>query len=506
MRGCPPARYAGCVHQPPADATGRPAVPNHMSPDEFRRHGHAVVERIARYMEEVRDLPVLSRDRPGDVAARLPAHAPERPEPFSVLLDDLDRVVVPGLTHWQHPRFFGYFPANASGPAILGDFVSSGLAVQGMLWQTSPACTEVETRVLDWLVDLLDLPGAFRSTSTGGGVIQDTASSATLCALVAARERATGMRSREHGNPGGLVAYTSTEAHSSVEKAMIVAGLGTAQLRLVPTDDARRLDPAALAALVAEDRAAGRTPCFVCATVGTTSTGAIDPVPQIAEITASAGAWLHVDAAWAGPAGLCPELRHLLAGVERADSYCFNPHKWMLVNFDCDCFWVRDRRALVGALSILPEYLRNEATDAGRVIDYRDWHVPLGRRFRALKLWWTIRWYGAEGLRSHVREGVRLNARLAAALAADDRLEVLGDSPLPLLCVRHRAGDEATRTMRERINASGEAFLTHCRTRGRGTDGAGHEWIRVAIGGTATTEADVDRLGARLREEALLAG
>lgn len=481
----------------------RIAAPNHMTPDEFRRHGRAVVERIARYMEEVGDLPVLSRDEPGDVVARMPERAPEEPEPFDALLADLDRVVLPGLTHWQSPRFFGFFPANASGPAILGDLVSSGLAVQGMLWQTSPACTEVEMRVLDWLVDLLDLPEAFRSTSEGGGVIQDTASSATLCALVAARWRTLGERARTDASPSGLVAYASPQAHSSVEKAMMIAGFGTDALRLVPTDAHRRLDPAALTRMVREDRAAGRTPFFCCATIGTTGTGTIDPVPAIAGVAADEDLWLHVDAAWAGPAGLCPELRHLFVGVDRADSYCFNPHKWMLVNFDCDCFWVRDRRALVAALSILPEYLRNEATASGRVWDYRDWHVPLGRRFRALKLWWTIRWYGAAGLRAHVREGVRWNAALARTLADHPELVVLQDSPLPLLCVRHLEGDERTETIRTSINASGEAFLTHCRAAdGDADDGTDHEWIRVAIGGTATTEADVERLRDLILERA----
>ena len=331
------------------------------------------------------------------------------------MLEDVDRIVLPGITHWQHPSFFAYFPCNNSGPSILGELLSAGLGVQGMLWSTSPACTEIETHVLDWLVDMLGLPECFRSSSSGGGVIQDSASSAALCAVLAARERATGYLSGDQGLTRPLTAYVSTQAHSSIEKAVRIAGLGSDHLRLVPVDERYAMRADALAELVRADRSAGRTPCFVAATVGTTSSNALDPLRAIGEICRREGLWLHVDAAMAGTAALCPELRGIQDGLELADSYCFNPHKWMFTNFDCDCFWVADRSALVRTLSILPEYLRNAATESGKVIDYRDWQVPLGRRFRALKLWFVIRWYGV--------------ARAAGAGAPPRRARA---SPLPL--------------------------------------------------------------------------
>ena len=376
----------------------------HMTPDEFRRCGAALIERIARYMEEVERYPVLSRAAPGSVRARLPRTAPERGEPFADVLRDVDQIIMPGLTHWQSPNFFAYFPANASGPSILGDLLSSGLGVQGMLWATSPACTELETHVLDWLVDLLGLPERFRSSTAGGGVIQDSASSSTLTALLAARERASGGAVNEHGAGHRaprqrLTVYTSRHAHSSIEKAVKIAGLGRDNLRLVDADGRHAMRVDALQAAIAADRDAGAIPAMVCATVGTTSSGAVDPVRAIGALCRREQIWLHVDAAHAGSATICPEHRGLIDGVEHADSYTFNPHKWLLTNFDCSCFWVADRAALIDALSVLPEYLRNRATDSGAVIDYRDWHVPLGRRFRALKLWFVIRHYGAEGAR-----------------------------------------------------------------------------------------------------------
>ncbi|HEY6064631.1 MAG TPA: pyridoxal-dependent decarboxylase, partial [Thermoanaerobaculia bacterium] len=371
-----------------------------MTPEDFRRHGRDVVDWIADYMERVEKLPVLSKVRPGEIRAALPPEPPARGELFEVMLEDVDRILLRGITHWQSPNFFAYFPSNNSGPSILGELLSAGLGVQGMLWATSPACTELETHVLDWLVGMLGLPEKFRSSSTGGGVIQDTASSATLCALLAGRERATGFQANETGADGRLTAYASTQAHSSVEKAAKIAGIGRANLRLIDVDEKFAMRPDALAAAIAEDRRAGKIPCFVCATVGTTSSNAIDPVAAIARISSEEGIWLHVDAAMSGTAALCPELRWIQEGVELADSYCFNPHKWMFTNFDCDAFWVADRAALIRTLSVLPEYLRNEATESGAVFDYRDWQIPLGRRFRALKLWFVIRHYGVEGLQA----------------------------------------------------------------------------------------------------------
>ena len=320
----------------------------HLSPEDFARDGREVLDWLAAYWRRVEDFPVLCQARPGEIRARLPKHPPESGEPFAAVMRDLDRIVLPGLTHWQSPSFFAFFPSNNSGPSVLGELLAAGLGVQGMLWATSPACTELETHVLDWLADLLDLPAAFRSDGPGGGVIQDTASSATLTALLAARERATGFESNRIGVRAPLVAYGSEESHSSLLKAVRIAGLGGDNLRSIPADpQTRAARPEVFAAQVREDVAAGRIPCFVTVTLGTTSTGAFDPLEEIGRIAREHGIWVHVDAAMSGTAFLCPEFRHLQAGLEFADSYCFNPHKWMFTNFDCDAFWVRDRRALI---------------------------------------------------------------------------------------------------------------------------------------------------------------
>jgi aromatic-L-amino-acid/L-tryptophan decarboxylase len=462
----------------------------HWTPDEFRQHGHEVVEWVARYLETIEELPVQSAVAPGWVREQLPSSPPAIPEPFADVLADLDRVVLPGVTHWQHPGWHAYFPTGASGPSVLGDLVSSGLGVQGMLWSTSPACTELETVVLDWMAELLGLPERFRSTGSGGGVIEESASGATLCALLAARWRAAG-----DGPFDRLRAYTSTQAHSSVEKAVRIAGLRPDQLRMIEVDDTYALRAEALASAMAEDRAAGLTPFFVVANVGTTSSTALDPIAPIADACAEHEAWLHVDAAHAGSALVCPELRWIAGGADRADSFCMNPHKWLLTNFDCDCFWVADRSALVGALTVLPEYLRNAASDSGAVIDYRDWQVPLGRRFRSLKLWFVLRAYGAEGLRHHIREHVELTQELADRLHGHPRLEVVAPHPLNLVCFRHVDGDAATEALLGALNATGRVLLTHTRLADRYV-------IRVSIGAQATTARHVAALWQLIEEHA----
>ena len=582
-----------------------PASP-HMSADDFRRHGRAVIDWIADYLEQVERYPVMSPVKPGEVRDRLPRHAPESGEPFEQVLRDVQEIILPGVTHWQSPGFFGYFPANNSYPSILGELLSAGLGVQGMLWATSPSCTELETLVLDWLVDMLGLPAGFRSvsalpcptgrgigsegadgcvglhTTVGGGVIQDTASSAVLCAMLAARERATGGASNRDGLAGvgapgvvrqTLVAYTSAQAHSSVEKAAMIAGIGSRNLRLIETDHRFAMRVDLLRQAIERDLEAGLTPFFVCATVGTTSSLAVDPVEAIGEMlddvfereasrddvchgrVGRAGAentcgggsgavagkpgddgssarsdaagethgsqsrgtplgsrgtplgsrgtpagnrgtpvgsrstrpWLHVDAALAGTAALCPEFRWINRGVERADSYCFNPHKWMLTNFDCSCLWVRDRAALIRALSILPEYLRNQATESGAVIDYRDWQIPLGRRFRALKLWFVIRHYGVEGLRTHVRRCVEMARWLARRVEEHPDLELAATPTLSLVCFRHRGGEATTQRILDGVNRSGQSFITHTRLNG-------HLTLRVAVGAWRTRMADVETL------------
>jgi aromatic-L-amino-acid decarboxylase len=461
----------------------------HMTPDEFRRYGREVVDWIADYYERIESFPVLSQAEPGSIRAQLPVHPPERPEPFEALLSDLDDVILPGITHWQHPSFFAYFPANASGPAILGDLLAGGLGVQGMLWATSPAATELETHVLDWLAELLDLPSRFRSDGPGGGVIQHTASDAALVALLAALHRASdGATERDGVAAGQYTVYTSGQTHSSVEKACRIAGLGSSALRRIETDPATlAARPEHLRTLLAQDLAAGFTPALVVASVGATGTGAVDPVRELATIAAEFDAWVHVDAAWAGVAAVAPELRWLNDGLETVDSYATNPHKWLLTNFDCDAFYVADRSALIAALSILPEYLRNAATESGAVIDYRDWHVPLGRRFRALKLWAVIRWYGAEGLRAHIRKHVALAQEFASWVAADERFELVAPHPLALVTFRLRAGDEATLELMHRVNASGQAYLTHTAVDGRPV-------LRLAIGSPLTERRHVENV------------
>ncbi|MEV0395701.1 aminotransferase class V-fold PLP-dependent enzyme [Polymorphospora rubra] len=463
----------------------------HMDAEEFRRNGHAVIDWIADYWATLEQRPVLSADQPGAVAGRLPSTAPERGEDFDRILADLDTVVMPGVTHWQHPGFFGYFPANVSGPSVLGDLVSSGLGVQGMLWATGPACTEVETVMLDWLAELLDLPARFRSTGSGGGVIQDSASSATLVATLAALHRASKGRWRSDGVEGRYAVYTSTQGHSSIEKAARIAGIGDGNVRPVEVDDRTlAMDPEALRSMLDADLAAGIRPALVVATIGTTSTTAVDPIPAIGEICREYGVWLHVDAAYAGASAVCPELRWSHAGLEYADSYCFDPHKWLLTGFDCDAFWVADRAELVEALTVLPEYLRNAASESGAVLDYRDWQVPLGRRFRALKLWFVLRWYGAEGLRAHIRGSVELAAGFAERVRADERFEVVAPHPFSLVCFRLRGGDgvdgdAATAELLARVNADGRVYLTHTRVRGAYT-------LRLAVGAPQTRARHVE--------------
>src|SRR5246500_3660282 len=456
-----------------------------MTPDEFRRYGHAVVDWIADYQSRVESFPVLSQVKPGQIRAGLPKNPPSKGENFDAILKDFEPLILPGVTHWQSPNFFGYFPCNASGPGILGDLLSSGLGVQGMLWSTSPACTELETHVMDWLVGMLGLPEKFLSSSIGGGVIQDTASSAALCALLAARERATGYTSNQKGCDGKLVAYASTQTHSSLQKAAMIAGIGVNNLRLIEVDENFAMRPEALAHQVEADTRAGLVPCFVCATIGTTSSNAMDPIAEIARVARQHNLWLHVDAAMSGTAALCPEFRHLQNGVEFADSYNFNPHKWMFTNFDCSCFWVADRKALIQTLSILPEYLRNQATESGAVIDYRDWHIQLGRRFRSLKLWFVIRHYGVEGLQFHIREHVRLAQEFAGWVRGDDRFELAATVPLNLVCFRHKAGDHANQTLLDRLNGSGELCLTHTKLNGKLT-------LRLSVGQMNTKARHVE--------------
>ncbi len=466
-----------------------------MNPHEFRHWGHRLIDWVADYLENVEQYPVMSQVKPGDVRARLPAAPPLEGEPFEAIFHDFEEIILPGITHWQSPNFFAYFPSNNSGPSILGELLAAGMGVQGMLWATSPACTELETHVLDWLVDLLGLPAAFKSSSTGGGAIQDSASSATLCAILAARERASGGEGNLSGLDGSLVAYCSTQAHSSVEKGVRIAGLGSNNLRFIGVDEHFAMRPELLDAAITADRAAGRRPCFVCATVGTTSSTAIDPIAAISQVCRRHGVWLHVDGALAGTAAMCPEFHYLHDGFDQVDSYCFNPHKWMFTNFDCDCFFVADRGALIRTLSVLPEYLRNQATESGAVIDYRDWQVPLGRRFRSLKLWFVLRSFGVEGIRERIRRHVGLAREFAGWVADDPRFELAAPAPLALVCFRHRGGEQANQQILDRLNASGRICLSHTRLDEKLT-------LRLSIGQTNTERRHVEQAWDLIREAA----
>ena len=461
-----------------------------MSPEEFRKHGHAVIDWIADYWQQMGDLPVRSQSRPGEVALQLSADAPQTGEPFEAVLADLDDVILPGITHWQHPRFFAYFPANSSPAAVLGDLISSGIGAQGMLWSTSPAVTEIEQRVTDWLADAIGLGDWCRNggDGNGGGVIQDTASTATMTALLAAIHRASGGSARDAGLQHGnrYAVYASSEAHSSVLKAAMMTGIGSDNVRQITVDpQTQQMDVEALATALERDVADGIVPTMIVSAVGTTATCAIDPTRQIGAIAAKYGTWLHVDAAFAGTAAVCEEHRYLLDGIdEYADSMVTNPHKWLLTTFDCSVLWVRDRTAVTGALSILPEYLRNAASESGTVVDYRDWHPQLGRRFRAMKLWTVLRTYGLTGLQAHIRSGIAMAEQLEKLIAADERFDVVLPRSLSLVCFALKDADRSEALM-EAINAEGFAYLTHTKLDGKFV-------LRASIGGVWTTPQDIE--------------
>jgi aromatic-L-amino-acid/L-tryptophan decarboxylase len=451
----------------------------HMSSDEFRHWGYKTIDWIANYLETVDKLPVLSQVEPGEIRDKLPEKAPVTGDSFANILQDLDEIIVPGLTNWQSPNFFAFFPTGISAPSILGELVSAGLGVQGMLWATSPACTELETHVLDWLVDMLELPLQFKSSTKGGGVIQDSASSAALVALIAAREQSK-------ADIHKLVAYTSTQAHSSIEKAAKIAGIQPENVRLIEVDADYRMHPELLHQQIVTDIESGLTPFYIAATVGTTSSHAIDPLTAIGAIAQKHHMWFHVDGAMSGTAAICPEYRWIHQGLELADSYCFNPHKWMLTNFDCTCFYVQDRAKLIQALSIMPEYLKNQASISGKVIDYRDWQISLGRRFRSLKLWFVIRHYGIEGLQHYIRKHVALAQEFAAWVKSHPHFELVVNPPLNLVCFRHQAGDVVNQQIINNINSSGKIYLTSTKLEQKLT-------LRMSIGQATTDKIHVQQ-------------
>ena len=440
-----------------------------MQPDEFRRHAHALVDWMADYLRDVGTLPITPAAVPGDIRRQVPDTPPLDGEPFEALFDDFRRIIVPGMTHWNHPGWFAYFPCNNSPPSILGEMLTAAIGAQGMSWATSPAATELEQVVMDWLRQMIGLPAEYV------GVIQDTASTATLVALLTARERATEGKAATVGlaaTGAPLTVYASLEAHSSIDKAVMLAGYGLDMLRSIETDDAFALRPEALARALERDRSAGLRPACVVASVGTTSSTAIDPLRPIAELCRRHGAWLHVDAAYAGPAAIVPELRPLFDGMEEADSIVLNPHKWLLTNFDCTAYFVRDPTALLDTFQATPEYLRT-AYDAD-VVNFRDWGIQLGRRFRALKLWFVIRSYGVEGLRALIRRHVALAREFAGWVEADPAFELAAPVPFGLVCFRWRPPgrsedeiDALNARLLAAVNAGRERYLTHTRLGGK---------------------------------------
>lgn len=460
----------------------------HMSPEEFRQQGYAMVDWIADYWSRVEDMPVLSQVQPNDLFKALPEQAPEQSEEFSAIMHDVEKHIMPGITHWQSPNFFAYFPTGASGPSILGEMLSAGLGVQGMLWSTSPACTELEMKMMDWLVRLLGLPKHYLLENAGGGTLQDSASSSCLVALLSARERVSNFSLNKLGgnlfDNKKLVAYISTQTHSSLEKAMMIAGLGAENLRKIKVDGTYSMQSESLQKQITHDRANGYLPFFVCATIGTTSSNGMDKLEAIGDIANSEHLWLHVDAAMSGTAAVCPEFRAMHSGLELADSYNFNPHKWLFTNFDCSALFVKNKAELIKTLSILPEYLKNAATESGAVIDYRDWQIPLGRRFRALKLWFTLRHYGVEGLRHHIREHIALAQEFASWVNESNDFEIVAPHPLNLVCFKHKNGDAVNAALVKKLNDSGDLYLTHTKLNGEYV-------IRFCVGQAHTTREHV---------------
>jgi len=458
-----------------------------MDSNEFRRYGHEVVEWIARYFESVENYPVKSGVKPGAIKGALPDIPPAQSEPFDSFMHDLDEIIMPGITHWQSPNFFAYFPANSSPPSVLAEMLTSALGAQCMIWETSPAAAELEEKMMEWLRVMTGLPAEFE------GVIQDSASSATLAALITAREKATKFRSNSEGlkDEGRLRIYASTQAHSSVEKGAGVAGFGRKNLVRVAIRSDYSIDPEALEKAIEKDLAQGFTPCCVVATLGTTGTTAIDSLSEVGAVCRKHGLWLHVDAALAGTALMLPEIRETEPGFGRSDSFVVNPHKWMFTNFDCTAFFVRDASLLIKTFEILPEYLKTRTR--GQVNDYRDWGIPLGRRFRALKLWSVIRMYGVEGLQKKIRDHISYASKLKEMIAARQDFEILAPVTINVVCFRYApAGhdDKSLNSLNEKLNHilndTGRIYLSHTVINGKYT-------LRMVTGQTNVTFDHVDR-------------
>jgi len=458
-----------------------------MSPDEFRKHAHEVVEWMARYLENVEQYPVKSPVKPGEIFSKVPDHPPSEAEPFELFMNDLDEIIMPGITHWQSPNFFAYFPANSSPPAVLAEMITATIAAQCMIWETSPAATELEEKMMIWLREMIGLPAVFE------GVIQDTASTATLAAIINAREKSTGFRVNETGasQAGILRVYSSDQAHSSVDKAVMICGIGRKNLVKIPVKDDFSMDAVILEEKIKEDIANNYIPCCVVATIGTTGATAIDPIREIGKICDRYNTWLHVDAAMGGTALILPEFRWMLDGKEYIDSFVFNPHKWMFTNFDCTAFFIKDAASLIRTFEILPEYLKTRTR--GQVNDYRDWGVPLGRRFRALKLWSVIRSFGTKELQRKIRYHIEIAKKLSLSVSHEPDFELLAPVTLNTVCFRyHPAGvkektlNEINERLNHLLNDSGKIYLTHTHLKGKYT-------LRMVTGQTNVTLEHVEK-------------
>lgn len=469
-----------------------------MDSDEFRKEAHRLVDWMADYFEEVENYPVKPDVEPGDIFSQLPDTAPEEGESFEDIFRDFNDIIMPGMTHWESPKFMGYFPANKSYPSVLAEMLTATLGAQCMSWLTSPAATELEERVMEWVRDLIGLPDLFT------GVLQDTASTATLCALLMAREGVGDFQINESGFPSDTTytVYCSTETHSSIEKDVKIAGFGRSNLRKIPVDDNFAMDPQLLESKIRDDLEQGFRPACVIATLGTTGSTAVDPIKKIGAVCQRYNVFLHVDAAYAGTALLLPEERWMTEGVEMADSFVFNPHKWMFTNFDCSAFYVQDEELLIRTFEIMPEYLKTPEDQ--RVKNYRDWGIQLGRRFRALKLWFVIRSFGVQGLRDKISHHIELAQKLKSTIDTSDDYELLAPVPLNTLCFRYHPRhiddeeklDELNERLIDAIQSSGKLFLTHTRLDGKFT-------IRVVIGNTNVEQHHVDEAWELIQEKAM---
>lgn len=468
-----------------------------MDSKDFRKYGHELVDRMAEYFDNIETQQVKPSVKPGDIIRRLPDHPPQHAEDFAQMMRDFDNIIMPGITHWQHPGWHAYFTANNSYPSILAEMLTATLGAQCMSWQTSPAATELEERMMEWLREMTGLPGSFT------GVIQDTASTATLVSLLTAREKASAFRINQKGfhKEKSYTIYCSSEAHSSIERAVKIAGFGSKHLRKIPVDDNFALLPDALEAAIQEDINNRFEPLAVVAAIGTTGSTAVDPLRAIGEICKKYNLWLHVDAAWAGTALLLPEMRHMIEGIEHVDTFVFNPHKWMFTNFDCSAYFVKDKAALIQTFEILPEYLKTP--EGERVNNYRDWGIQLGRRFRALKLWFVIRSFGVEGLQEKIRNHIQWAKDFAGWVDSEPGFELLAPAPLATVCFRRNpkstkdedALNEMNQQFLEKINNHGNIFLTHTKLNGKFT-------IRFVVGQTNTEKRHVEEAWRLIRKTA----